>query len=197
MITGGSFSGSNPGSTPPSGHRAGNTALDMLGLKPGTHFDQVSADDLKSVDFSEYTAIVIASSFGGTLTRAELDALITRKEDLLDFMGNGGGLLAFAEGHGKSESEDLLSGDSPAELFGFLPVPVVADGSPPRPPFTVTPYGASLGLTDADVERDAGHTHNWFSSTGGLNVVDTDGKGRAVTLAGFVTLEGDEVHVHP
>lgn len=69
--------------------------------------------DLNAVDFSAYDVVVVASDFGGWLTQAELDVLISRRSDLLDFVNAGGGLVAFAEG-----SAEGNAGTNP---FGFLP----------------------------------------------------------------------------
>ena len=49
---------------PPAGHRTGELGLTTIGLTLGTNFDQVTAVGLATVDFSQYTAIAIASSFG-------------------------------------------------------------------------------------------------------------------------------------
>ena len=52
---------------------------------------------------------------------------------------------------------------------------------------TVTPFGASLGLTDNDVNGNA--SHNVFTSTGGMNVVDKDSQGQILSLGfyGFIS----------
>ena len=47
---------------------------------------------------------------------------------------------------------------------------------------TVTPFGLTLGLTNSDVNGN--FSHNIFSNTGGLNVVDRDSQGNILTLAG-------------
>jgi len=54
-------------------------------------------------------------------------------------------------------------------------------------PFTVTPFGVGLGLTNANVNDP---THNSFGLVGGLNIVDTDAQGNATTLAGVVSVGG-------
>ncbi|RME70409.1 MAG: hypothetical protein D6776_11705, partial [Planctomycetota bacterium] len=133
--------------TPPVGHRVGEAGLGTIGLTLGTHYDRANGAELASVDFSLYSAIVVASSFGGLLTRAELDALIARKADIEAFVNAGGGVFAMAECYPCGQS--LLAGATPPDLFGYLPLNVVSVGT--NPPFTVTSYGQSLGLTDADV----------------------------------------------
>lgn len=171
---------SNPLSVP-SGHLRGVNGLAEIGLTSGTHFDAVDAAGLSSVNFSDYEAIAIASSFGGLLSRAELDGLIARELDIAAFINAGGGLFASAECFPCGAS--LLTGSTPPDLFGYLPVSVTSIGA--NPAFTVTAFGAGLGLTNADVNDP---THNSFGLVGGLNVVDTDAAGNATTLAGVVTV---------
>lgn len=165
----------------PSGHRVGELGLGTLGLTLSTHYDRANGAELASVDFSNYTAIAISSSFGGLLTRAELDALIARSADIEAFINVGGGLFASAECD--NCGQDLL-GSSP-NLFGFLPIAVTSIGV--SPPFTLTAFGASLGLVSSNLQSP---THNAFGLTGGLNVVDTDAQSNPVTLAGVVTING-------
>lgn len=162
----------------PSGHVKGYNSLDDIGVTLAD-YDRVDAAGFASVNLANYNAIAIASSFGGTLTRAELDALILRSADIAAFINAGGGLFASAECD--NCGADLL-GDNP-DLYGYLPISVTSIGA--SPPFTVTAYGLSLGLTNADMNDP---THNSFGLTGGLNVVDTDSAGNATTLAGNVTL---------
>lgn len=71
--------------TPPSGHPRGEHSLAAIGLTNGVHYDTVTAGGLPRISFSDYEAIAVASSLGGTLTRAELDALIARKSDIQAF----------------------------------------------------------------------------------------------------------------
>lgn len=166
----------------PGGHLRGENGLNAIGLTLGTHYDRANAAEFATLDLSAYTAIAIASSFGGLLTRAELDALIARASDIEDFINGGGGLFASAECD--NCGADLLGTDP--DLFGYLPVTVTSIGA--NAPFTVTAFGASLGLTDADLNDP---THNSFGLVGGLNVVDTDSAGNATTLAGIVNIEDD------
>jgi hypothetical protein len=172
---------SNLAATP--GHLVGENGLISIGLTLGTNFDQVNAAGLASVNFSNYTAIAIASDFGGMLTKDEINALIARKTDIANFINAGGGLFAAAEcGPGNPAClADLV--DATTQLYGFLPVNVSSVF--PTVPFSVTAYGASLGLTNSDVNDP---THNSFEATGGLNFVDVDAAGVATTLAGNVTI---------
>ncbi len=65
--------------SPPAGHLIGEAGLNSIGLILGTNYDRVNAAELATVNFSNYTAIAIASSFGGLLGQAELNGLIARK----------------------------------------------------------------------------------------------------------------------
>lgn len=190
FVTGGTFDDASPAKkflwvesniAVPSGHLRGANSLDDIGAVAGVNFDVVDATGLVGVNFSDYSAIAIASSFGGTLTRAELDGLISRKEDIKSFINAGGGLFASAECF--PCGANLLSGSTAPELFGYLPISVTSIGA--NPPFTVTAAGAAapFNLTNADVNDP---THNSFGVTGGLTILDTDAAGNATTLAGNV-----------
>ena len=166
----------------PAGHVKGYNSLDDVGAI-AADYDIVNAAGFATANLANYTAIAIASSFGGTLTRAELDALIARSADIAAFINAGGGLFASAEC--SPCGVNLLGGATAPSLFGYLPITVTSIGA--SPPFTPTAYGLSLGLTAAEL-NDA--THNSFGLVGGLNVVDTDAAGKATTLAGVVTVGG-------
>lgn len=167
----------------PTGHLRGENGLIAIGLNSLLHYDVVSASGLASVSFSSYSAIAIASSFGGTLSRAELDGLIARKADIETFINAGGGLFASAECF--PCGANLLAGPTAPDLFGYLPVEVTSIGA--NPPFTVTADGAGAPffLTNAEVNDP---THNSFGLTGGLKVLDKDEDGNATTLAGIVSV---------
>lgn len=167
----------------PGAHLRGENALSLaLGLNTALHYDSMNAAGIATVNFSNYSAIAIASSFGGTLTRAELDALISRSSDIAAFINSGGGLFASSECY--PCGANLLGGATSPSLFGYLPVTVTSIGA--NGPFNVTPYGATtFGLTFNDVNDP---THNSFGLVGGLNVVDRDSAGNATTLAGVVTV---------
>lgn len=163
----------------PGGHLRGANSLPLIGAVAGVDYDLVDAAGLASVNFANYNAIAIASTFGGTLTAAELTGLVARKNDIKAFINAGGGLFASAECYPCGAN---LAG-SAANLFAFLPVTVTSIGA--NAPFTVTAYGSTLGLTSADLNDP---THNSFGLVGGLNIVDTDSAGNATTLAGNVTV---------
>ena len=153
FVTGGTFN-DGVGSTkflwvesdiaPPGGHVKGYGSLDDVGATLGVDYDIVNAAGLATASLANYNAIAVASSFGGTLTRAELDALIARKTNIANFINAGGGLFASAECF-PCGANLLGSADG---LFGFLPVVVTSIGA--NPPFTPTAYGTSLGLTTVE-----------------------------------------------
>lgn len=173
--------------SPPSGHRVGEAGLTTLGLMLGTHYDRANAAEFATIDLANYTAIAVASSFGGLLGRAELDALIARSGDIAAFVNAGAGVLALSECFptGPACLADLLGGPTPPALYGFLPVTV--SSIPPAPPFNVTAFGAGppFNLTNGDLNDP---THNSFGLIGGLTPIDLDQSNQATTLAGNVRI---------
>ena len=170
----------------PSGHLVGEDGLNAIGLVEGVNYDEVDAAGLAALpNFNGYSAIVVASDFGGLLTDAEIVGLTARKADIASFVNAGGGLAAFSEcGVGFPNcNSDLVNPSTP--LFGFVPIGV--SSAPTSPPYTVTAFGATLGLTNGDVNDP---THNSFASANGLNIVDFDQAGIPTTLAGDVTIGG-------
>lgn len=189
FVTGGNFNDGNAATkflwvesaiAAPGGHVKGYHSLDDVGATAGTDYDVVDAAGFMAVNLANYNAIGIASTFGGTLTQAELQALFDRKTDIKNFINGGGGLFASAECYPCGAN---LAGNA-ALLYAYLPISVTSIGA--APPFSVTAYGASLGLSNADMNDP---THNSFGVTGGLNVVDTDSAGNATTLAGNVRVD--------
>lgn len=189
FVTGGSY---NDGSTQflwvesnlaaTSGHLVGFDGLAAIGVGAG-NVTRVDAGGLAGVNFADYSAIVVASTFGGMLTSAEINALIARSGDIATFINGGGGLAAFAECF-QTAACDGSNTVVPTTPFGYLPISVTSVDT--LAPYTVTAYGASLGLTNFDVSDCC--THNSFGQTGGLNIVDVDQRGVATTLAGVVQI---------
>ncbi|GMR23681.1 MAG: hypothetical protein BMS9Abin37_2135 [Acidobacteriota bacterium] len=166
----------------PGGHLIGENGLTSLGLALGTDYDRVNAAELPAIDFSDYAAIAVASSFGGLLRQGELDALIARSGDIEAFINSGGGLFA------SSESENHgghLGGSTP---YGYLPISVTITNV--VLPFVPTAIGAAApyNLVFGDLNSP---THNSFLETGGLDVLDRDGggTGNPTTLAGIVLID--------
>jgi len=169
------------------GFRVGKLGLTAIGLTEGVQFDQVNGAGFAGVNLSNYSAIAVASSFGGMLTSAELSALIARSAAIASFVNAGGGLLALAEcfpASGFCLANNMSASDV---LFGFVPVPVSSVAT--SAPYALTAAGQALfpTLTDPDVNDP---THNSFGEIGGLTVVDRDqsGRGAPTTLAGFVRI---------
>lgn len=166
--------------SPPAGHRKGVNGIIQSGFISGTHFEHHDATTLNAelnLLGTKYSGIVIASDFGGLLTQNELDILNSRSNDLLSFLNLGGGIFAMSESNGG----DGLTPDG--GHFGYLPFVVSTTGlNQNEAGTTLTPFGASLGLTNADVSSN--FSHNIFEQTSGLNVVDRDSAGQILTLAG-------------
>lgn len=170
----------------PGGHRVGKAGLRAIGLTEGPDFIHLDAAQLKSQSTSwwqslgsRFSAIAVASDYGGTLTQAELDQLNAHREDIAQFVNTGGGLLALSEGGGGA-------GLTQREHFKFLPIEVSSTGNA-SPPYTVTTYGRDeFGLIDTDVNSPS---HSHFASDFGLNVVTRSAPtGQIMTLAGKVRI---------
>jgi len=87
----------------PGGHVVGKTGIVASGYVEGVNFDSYNASTLNAALNNlgtTYSAIVVASDFGGILTQAELNILNNRANDIITFLNNGGGLFAMAESNG-------------------------------------------------------------------------------------------------
>jgi hypothetical protein len=152
-----------------SGYTAGTTS--------GNHYVKVNFTQFLTADFSLYSAIFVPSDHGGSLTGDDLQALNSRSADILTYLNAGGGLVALAE---DGERTPATTGPQPAN-FGFLPFLVTAAPlSQTETGNTVTPFGASLGLMPSDINGN--FSHNIFTSTGGMSVVDQDAAGEILSL---------------
>jgi hypothetical protein len=164
----------------PGGHLVGLNGLTASGFTQGVHFDHADASTLNSALNqlgTSYSALVVASDFGGILRQAELDILNARSGDIIDFLNDGGGLFAMAE----SNSGAHLTPNG--GHFGFLPFVTTSTAVDQNEAnYTVTPFGLSIGLTDSDVNGN--FSHNIFNGDFGLNIVDVDARGRILSLAG-------------
>jgi len=126
---------------------------------------------------NSYSAIVVASDHGGMLTSAELLFLNAHSADIIDYLNAGGGLYAESESNATGQI-----GGTPR--FGFLPFLVASsDFQASEISNVVTAFGAGLGLVNADVNGN--FSHNFFASTGGMNIVDlfNNDPNRPLTLA--------------
>ncbi|MGA9382344.1 MAG: PEP-CTERM sorting domain-containing protein [Phormidium sp.] len=178
--------------TPPVGHTNGVKGIIASGYTPGINFDHHDFTTLNSaLDQlgTTYSAIVVASDFGGILRQAELDILNTRSSDIISFLNAGGGLYAMAEGNSGV-------GLTPkGGHYGFLPFVAssLAQGGHEEN-YSVTPFGASLGLKNSDINGN--YSHTIFTSTSGLSVVDVDGKGHILSLAGRGNIDPEKGLAH-
>lgn len=166
--------------SPPAGHVNGVGGLVASGYTNGVDFEVHDASTLNgelNLLGIKYAGIVVMSDFGGILTQAELDILNARSSDIIGFLNKGGGLYAMAEGNSGA-------GLTPnGGWFQFLPFVVSSKAlNQGESGFTVTPFGASLGLNNGDINGNA--SHNVFNGTFGLNVVDFDAQGDIMSLAG-------------
>lgn len=166
--------------SPPSGHVNGVNGIIASGYALNSDFDFADASTLNTAldklgIANGYSAIVIASDFGGVLTQNELTILDSRSTDIINFLNAGGGLYAMAE------SADPY-GLTTSGQFGFLPFIVSSTAlNQPESGNTLTPFGLSLGLLDSDINGNA--SHNIFTGTGGMSVVDNDPAGNILSLA--------------
>ena len=165
--------------SPPPGHVDGINGIIASGYTQGVDFEKHDASDLATELGklgTKYDALVVASDFGGILTQAELDILDANSAGIINFVNSGGGLYAMAE-------HDSGAGLTPnGGWFGFVPFVVTsAQLNQSESGFTVTAFGAGLGLVNGDVNGNA--SHNIFTSTGGMLVVDVDAAGDILSLA--------------
>lgn len=166
---------------PPSGHTVGKNGIIASGYVDGVDFEHHDAATLNAelnLLGTKYCAIVVASDFGGVLTQAELGILNARRADIITFVNGGGGLYAMAE----SNSGAGLTPQG--GWFTFVPKVVSSVSlNQSESGFTVSPFGALLGLSAADINGNA--SHNVFNAgTVGLDPVDYDANGNIMSLAG-------------
>lgn len=170
---------------PPPGHVITANTPTILGFTPGVDYEAHDASTLNAeLDLlgTKYNSIVVPSDYGANFSQAELDVLNSRRDDITNFLNAGGGIVV-------GPQSNLGAGLTPrGGRYGFLPfdVParVFAEVSTISP---VTPFGASIGYTDADAADNA--THVVFTEPfGGLQVAMTDEAGRILTVAGRVTV---------
>lgn len=161
----------------PGGHVDGLGGLAVSGYTLGTDFDMATAATL-NIALSQlgttYSALVVASDFGGILTQAELNILNANSAGIISFLNAGGGLYAMAE---SNTGAGLTPGGG---QFGFLPFATTSTAISFCGSISVTPFGASLGFTNFNTCAD----HNLFTGTFGLSVIDTLPSGEIISLAG-------------
>jgi len=165
---------------PPGGYTDGKQGMINSGYVLGTDFDLATAATLNAaLDQlgTTYSALVVASDFGGILTSAELNILNARSTDIINFLNAGGGVYAMAEGNTGGANIDL---NPVGGYFGFLPFAATSTGIGYCGPVNVTPFGTSLGFASFNTCGD----HNFFNGTFGLSIVDNLPNGDIISLAG-------------
>lgn len=166
--------------SPPGGHTRGVDGIVASGFGNGTAFDHHDATSLNAAIDQlgvTYGAVVVASDYGGILRQAELNILLARASDIINFLNRGGGLYAMAESNGGAH---LTPGGG---QFGYLPFVVSSTAfDQTETGITLTPFGQALGLANTNVNGNA--SHNVFLAAAGLNVVDVDRFGNILSLAG-------------
>ena len=164
------------------GHSDGTLGLGASGYVLGVNYDVTDAAGLAAALTglgTTYDAIVIGSDFGGWVTQQEINALDANSATIINFLNSGGGLYAMSEG-GAAESYAPLGG-----WYQFLPCAQSTQGNNQgEVGFTVTPFGASLGLNNSDVNGNASHNTFPVGGTCGLSIVDLDAQNEIMSLAG-------------
>ncbi len=153
----------------------GSPGVTLSGYSLGTDFDVATSANIATLLpglGTVYSGLWVASS-SSELSQGLLDTLIANKLFIAHFVNTGGGIYAGAEGqYGISANPyGYIPGINSAVAFGQ------GEGT-----ITVTAFGSGLGLTNSDV--NANFSHNIFLKPDGLNIVDTDGAGDIISLAG-------------
>lgn len=147
--------------------------------------------NLKTVNFADYDVIIVASDYGGWLRQDELDVLNSRRQQLIDYVNNGGGIVAFSESGARAVPPGEYSGTL-HHRFAFIPFAVSpAKFNQGESDIRTTAFGRLIGLADEDVNHHV--SHNIFLTTGGMKIVDKDGINQIVSLAvrgKYITGEG-------
>ncbi len=162
----------------PGGHVDGLSGMANSGYVQGVDFDKADASTLAAALSqlgTTYSALVVASDFGGILTQAELNILNANSSNIINFLNAGGGLYAMSE---SNTGAGLTPGGG---QFGYLPFTTTSVAIGYCGQTSVTAYGSSEGFQNMHVCAD----HNYFTGTFGLNVVDfIPGTNEIITLAG-------------
>jgi len=168
----------------PSGHTRGVNGIIASGYQLGVDFDHhdytTLSNALEQLGTS-YSALVVASDFGGLLRQEELDILNARSSDIIEFLNQGGGLYAIAE---SNNGQHLTPRGGQFQFLPFVVTSTPLDQT--EAGNSVSAFGAALGLSDSDVNGNA--SHNVFDATLGLNIVNVDAQGRILSLAGRGTV---------
>jgi RHS repeat-associated protein len=157
-------------------HNSGFHTFDVADYGSG----QEGALDVHVVNFNNYDVVFVASSYGGWLRQDELDILNTRRAELINFVNNGGGLVALAESGGRLAPTSNYPGVT-YDQFRFLPLYVSSvqlqedeHGS------KLTREGAAAGLTLESISANS--TENYFTTTAGMDIFDLSAADHITTL---------------
>jgi hypothetical protein len=180
----------------------GIQGIENSGYIDGVDFVKADASTLEqqlTQYLASYSAIVVASDFGGILTGAELQILNDNAGAIDNFLLSGGGLLALGEsndgigpnatysqpGNILNPNEGLLGSVTP---YGFLPFAVQSANS--YGVFESTSDMTSFGATEGFAAND--FSGNFFFNTlkpeTGFNILDTDPQGDIVAVEVAVIL---------
>ncbi len=188
-------------------HADGEIGLKNSGFAAGVDYVRADAARLVSElqNLGAYSAIVVASDFGGILTGAELEQLRLQKNLIASFVANGGGIYAMAQSNdgigrfnpatGEADPEatapgflaaghGLLGNETP---YGFLPIPVTSKSNYGLflKNSTLTPFGASLGFTAGML--DGNEAPLYFDPSPGWTPISYDSTGRISNMAAIYT----------
>jgi hypothetical protein len=164
------------GSDPRLGLQAAGLTFDTADYGSGTP----GVLELRNVNFRAYDALIVASDVGGWLRQEELDLLNERAVDIMSYINNGGGLVVLNESGSRQPQPGVYTGTT-HDRYAFISpslVSTVLDQEEVN--FTVTPFGQSAGFTDADANGN--YSHSYFDRYVGLEVIDMDSQGRAISL---------------
>ena len=138
--------------------------------------------NFNTLNLNNYGAIVVASDYGGWLSQAEATALIARKNDILEYIDDGGAVVAFAEAGNRPGPPTGIT--NPADRWGWLPfLTAAASLNQSEIDYTVTPFGTSLGLSVTDINGNASHNIFVDPLPSGMQVVDRDSQNNVISLA--------------
>ncbi len=140
-------------------------------------FTKVSKADFATVDLSQYDVLFIAETFTNgsvsTYDSAAMNALKARENDIATWLSQGHGIVALSEPLGAS--------------FDWLPntiQPTTGAGGADNIYIQNSLHPVFNNLNNAGLSNWSTSSHGVFTSTGGLEVLATNGGSGYITLAG-------------
>ncbi len=165
-------------------HARGEVGLQKAGFAAGVDYEKRTGATLAAAlaNLSSYSAIVVASDFGGILTAAELSVLNAHRAEIAAFLDNGGGIFAMAQtndGIGRFDPKTGLADETAftdstrsmlkccqgllgtERLYGFLPfsVQTVSSFGVLDTPGVISADGRRKGVTDAMLTGNVSHLY--------------------------------------